>query len=321
MDAALHLASDPDAAKAWLDAPMPGAAVCTLEVDTLTDPLGARQLRLGGDLTRRLSAVAGTHLAQDAQGALWRLRILGPAKGPQLWQLQSLAQSRFQLAALLRATLAQRLAGHVLHELRNPLNAVSLYTDVLGMLVPKAAQADAQDKAATALKSIKDRVQELNLRQQTSMVVWTGQEDVEPPVPVSTIWRDVTRLIGAHLTLKTIPLRGQGLEAVEQCGLMCPRPLLALAWISLLMMGADAAALHPEGAADRHVGLAARVSGGSLQIHHRGPLEPASLGAALGPVDSAVAAAALALLLHGGPATVATAAEGGMILSLALAPG
>lgn len=321
MDAELHLAPDSSATGAWLEAPMPGAVACGVESKGLCDRDRSRRFALHGDLYRRLGGAAATKtlLAQDQQGQLWRIRPCGGPEAGAGFLLQSLAESRFSLAALLRSAMAQRLAGHVLHELRNPLNALSLYTDVLNMLLPRAGDPGALEKAATALKSIKERLQELTLRQQATVVLWCGEDRLESPIPISAIWRDVSRLMAAFLTLKTIPLQSQGLELLEQCPLACPRALLALAWIGLLMMAADAAELQPEGHPERRLQLHAAAASSGLRMTVAGPMASSALGVELGVTHTQGAAALLSLLVYPGPAAIELAPDGGMVLSLTTA--
>src|SRR3546814_11597284 len=106
------------------------------------------------------AAADDTVLAIDEDFAPWRLRKVGGSD--ELWRAQALNDSRSRIFTRLRCLLSSRLSSQFLHDLRNPINALSLHADLLARTVVVPGPAE---RSAVSLRVIRDRRTELPRRQ------------------------------------------------------------------------------------------------------------------------------------------------------------
>lgn len=279
----------------WLEAPMPDAAACLALPDRLVrldhapvsvTPQLLQALTAGGAAGRIL-------LAGDSSGETWRLRHDGTAGTAQLWRLQSLPDSRLQLFLRLRGVLAPELAGRVQHELRNPLNALSLHADLIDRLLQKDGGGAAA--LAPSVAVIRQRLRELERRQDAALALWLAPpEAAEAPQSLRGAVDEALRLLRGHLSQQNVRVHGEHLAPLDAVRLRGPAAPVQLSLIALLLMAAAGAREYP--AADGGARIDLTGAGGALEL--QAPLDGRPLGGALGDCGTTEVLAGLALLLE-----------------------
>ena len=167
--------------------------------------------------------------AIDGAGCLWRLRAAGLCGNQAIWLAQSLADSANALLSALRDALMPRLADAVLHELRNPLNALTLHLGLLESLLASRAEPARLEPGVQALRK---RLTELDALHRSLAQGWFQHE--VPVDGVSAIALHAVKFMRSHLSARGIALRGEELAALEQWKV----PARALEWVlyALLVM-------------------------------------------------------------------------------------
>lgn len=271
----------------WRFAPLPQAPLYELDAAGLrgidTSLRIVPEAALGAAL--RAATAGDIVLAQASDGAVWRLQRLSQAAA--LWRVQALSDSRRASFLALRNLASARLVAQVLHELRNPMNALSLHSDLLGRLLQPGAAAP--ERAATSLKAIRDRLNDLGTRQNHAVQLWLAAADAvdESPIALTGLVDEILRLLRGLFVLSEIRLRGEALELLDAAAPLRSSAALRLAVIALLLSAHDGACRSAEAAAHE-----VRVRAHDERSHVRLGVE-APLGLLLAPDE----AAQLALLL------------------------
>lgn len=283
----------------WLLAPLPQAPLYLARRDALLRAGSHQPLPASPALLARLSApaAAGEVLpACDSSAAPWRLRHVCEAGTAQLWQAQPLADSRTLLYAALRDALARRLTEAVLHELRNPLNAMSLHADLLLRLLPGEQPAA---RAQPSLEVIRQRIGDLRQRQDAAVALWLGDaaHAETQGAALAAVVDDSMRLLRGHLALHEVRLRGARLEQIGAVRLRRGAAATRLVLMALLLAACAGAAHYRAADGSAEVLLQAGADGATLQLELQAPLQAQALARDLADTDQAGLLAALALLL------------------------
>ncbi|MDR3418900.1 MAG: hypothetical protein P4L83_22220 [Nevskia sp.] len=286
----------------WWHAPLPDAVLLLARPDALLTVAGQAPVAAAGELLAALgrpAAPGATLVALDAADGCCRLRHAGAAADGQLWQMQSLAESRARLLTRLRALLAERMAERVLHELRGPLNAMLLHADLVGRLLPAAASGQAE-RIAASTDIIRQRSRDLRARLDASAALWLGaEEDAAEPVTLGQILDDSLRLLNGQLSLQELRLRAEGLHLVGGRRLAGSATPVRLALIALLLCAAAGTLGRNGGAGPAEITLSATAGDGhAAALELRAPLDGAALGHELAGTDTGGLLATLALLLE-----------------------
>lgn len=293
----LDFAPLPEAAS-WLRAPMPDAAACLALPDRLAR-LDHEPANASPRLLRTLNTAETSGriiLACDSSGELWRLRHDGAAGPAQLWRLQPLRDSRERLFARLRAALAPELAGRVQHELRNPLNALSLHADLIGRLLQKGG-ADAAARIAPSVEVIRQRLRELEHRQDAALALWLDRpEEGAAPATLGGVVDDCLRLLRGHLLPQNIRLHADELAPLAAVPLRGAAAPVQLGLTALLLMAAAGAKQYPAADGSARIDLS---GAGGCTLELQAPLDGHQFGRVLGDAcDTSGVLAGLSLLLE-----------------------
>lgn len=284
----------------WLPhAPLPGAALCLLRAGELHRIGHAEAVAASPALLAALAVPAAesgaTLLAYDSSGAAWRLRHAAQ----DVWLMQSVADSRARLLAGLRTVLARELADRVLHELRNPLNALSLHTDLIARLLPSDDKPGDPGRARPSVNVVKQRAGDLRQRQDAAVALWL---DGPPPADgkeggLGQITEESLRLLRGHLSLQEVRLRGVALDCIGEVALPGSPAPVQIALIALLYIAGAGARQYPA-ANGAEVVLLAQREGQRLTLELQAPLDGRQLGREAADCDGEALLAGLALLLQ-----------------------
>lgn len=274
----------------WHTAAMPEAALYRLEAGRLVCGAADAPIALTEALYASLPESASTAtLAASGGGVLWRLRPVSTGAAP-LWQLQSLDESRRLLGLRLRAVLASRLSTQILHDLRNPMNALSLHADLLARLleVPQGVE-----RAGGSLKVVRERLKDLSARQTEMVSLWLSPIDADVrELGLQPLIEDTLRMMRSHFSLRELRVHCAGLERLEGWPRVRFGARVRLVLIALLLLASDQALAETAGGpgAEMHVELSAGTqSPPELRIHT--PWSPEALaGREWGRPQTAVAA-------------------------------
>lgn len=200
-------------------APMPDAGLFSLGENGLHGYESGHAVPLAAPLRARLldrGDVGETLHVADRSGEPWRLRRFGANGGSAMWRFQSLEHSRCRLMERLRIALAPRLAAQVLHELRNPMNAMSLHADLLARTVPKAEDPVQRARAEASVQVIKTRLADLNQRQGTMVALWLAlaQADAAPAPTLAAVLENSLHLMRGLYSLHDVVLRAEDLDRI-----------------------------------------------------------------------------------------------------------
>jgi signal transduction histidine kinase len=296
-------ASPLTAARHRLLAPMPDAQLFALRDGGLHGYEVAGSVRLAPPVARRLleDGPAGHvfHLA-DNTGEPWRLRRCAGGTAAVMWRFQSLEHSRCRLLERLRAALAPKLAAQVLHELRNPMNALSLHADLLVRTLPKTEDAVQRARAEASVQVIKTRLADLSQRQDAMVALWLSlsQPGLQSPAStVAAVLENSLQLLRGLYALHDVMLRVEDLDRITAGPELPATQNLHLVLIALLAMACESAARNPEPA--REV-LLQVIEGpeARLQLELGPTVDGTTLAAALGADRHDGALAGLSLLLE-----------------------
>jgi signal transduction histidine kinase len=237
----LEAVTDPPASS-WLLAPMPDASLYQLREAVLCALDGAGEFRLSDALSSRFETALPTDeilIARDSDGVFWRLRRLGAPNGLRLWRLQSIEDTRKRLLDRLRITLAPRVATHLLHDLRNPMNALSLHADLAAqILAMRGGTAAESERMASSLRIIKERLRDLQGLQNRAVALWLGiPPEASAATTAGAVFSETLRLLRGILARPQVHLNIDDLELLNGCPVAVRAlPSLQLSLIAVLMM-------------------------------------------------------------------------------------
>jgi signal transduction histidine kinase len=294
----LPAASTPAPPPHWRLAPLPGAPLCLPRADRLALAGGHDSLAASPALLAALAAAAApgaTLAAYDSSGAAWRLRRADAAQP--LWQVQALAESRARLLTALRGLLGPRLSGCLLHELRSPLNALSLHAELIERTLLGRNPVAAVPRALDSVAVIRERLRDLGRRQDAMAALWLGGADNQGAALAGIVEHSL-QLLRGHLSLQGIRLRGAGLEALGTVRLAQGAAEVELVLLTLLLAASEGARHNRVGAGEAEVLLVAENGAQGPSLELQAPCETATLGSELAGTDGAGLLAALALLLE-----------------------
>ncbi len=314
--------TEADAAPAhWREAPLLNAPLLLAGRERLIRAERHEPIPASPALLARLGqpAAAGEMLvAYDSSGEAWRLRHAGAAGEMRLWQAQSVNDSRARLYSTLRGLLAQRLTECVLHELRNPLNALSLHADLLARLLLEGAQVE---RSLPSVEVIRHRVGDLRKRQDAAVMLWLGDAALAEAAgsDLAEIVDSSLRLLRGHLALQEVRLRSEALQLIGAMRLRSGAAQTRLVLMALLLMACAGAKQYRTADGSTEVVIQAGVDGHTLILDLQAPLDGRTLGRELADTGTAGLMAGLALLLESaGIALEADPAQALTRLSLAL---
>jgi len=287
----------------WRQAPLLDAPLCLARHDGLYrlghhQPVAASPALLGALSTA--GANGEMLIAEDSSGTVWRLRRAGAGDGVHCWQLQYLHESRSRLLGRLRGLLAPRLSACVLHELRNPLNALTLHADLIARLLPEAGRPAPTDRLAASVDIIKQRLRELSERQYSAVALWLEDAAASgsPPLTVSRLVDASLRLIRGYMSLQDVRLRSASLQLPADLHLRGHLAAVQLALLAALLVACAGAKRNRTANGGADVVLLADKVDGSLVLELQSALDGETLARELADTDGAGLFAALALLLE-----------------------
>lgn len=296
----LDLPASPAAPPAhWRLAPLPDAPLCEAHPDQLVQAGAHQHIAASPALLAALghSEAPGLVCAWDSSGAAWRLRRCAVAAARPLWWVQAVADSRARLFARLRGLLGLELGGCVLHELRGPLNALSLHADLLERLLGHGDPAANAPRARNSAEVIRERLRELRQRQDGAVALWLG-EPAPGAAALARLVEDSLRLLRGHLSLHEVRLRSEALDSIGTAQLPRGAAEAQLALIALLVAACAGARRSRTAAGEAEVLLVAGTGGPGLSLEIQAAFDGAALGRGLAGTDGDGLLAALALLLE-----------------------
>jgi signal transduction histidine kinase len=228
----------------WRTAALPAAAFYQARSDALISLATATAVELSAPLQAALKTVAmagGTLIALDKNAAYWRLRRL-PGWPADLWLVQSLAESRRLLLQNFRAVLASRLASSLLHELRNPLNALGLQSDLLTRMLKPAATPEAVAQAAGRVSQMKERLRDLLDRQNSMAGLWLSEPADAPPLDLPLLLDETLRLLRSYGSQREVRMQAQDLPALGSGTLRLDSMTFRIVLLAIGVLAVDSAA-------------------------------------------------------------------------------
>jgi len=197
----------------WLIAAMPDAD-WHVGTDAQLLPLdGACALALTSALLAQMQALQpGQTLLAHEQDTVWRLRRVAAPDAQSLWVAQPLAVSRERCFQQLRSHLGERLAPQILHELRNPMNALSLHTDLLGRLI---AMPEAAERAGASARVLRDRQRDLTARHDALVALWLAPVAHGDEQTMRTLVAGALRMVRNYGSLRDIRMQVDALDALD----------------------------------------------------------------------------------------------------------
>lgn len=284
----------------WNEAPLPDAACCAAWPDRLAYLDRHESVPASPALLEALNA-AGTEgrtlVAGDSSGEIWRLRHGGAIHSTQLWRLQALPDSRERLLVRLRSALAVRLTDRIQHELRNPLNALSLHADLIARLLPKSGSIGQSERINPSIEVIRQRLGDLLQRQDATVALWLAPpaEADLGPLSLGAALDSCLQLLRGYLSQQDIRLRTETLQHLDERPLQRAATATQLVILALLCIAAAGARQYRAADGRTEIVLSAQP-GGILEI--QSALDPQALGRELADGDAAATLASLALLLE-----------------------
>jgi len=280
----------------WRLAPLPGAPLYQPQAERLAPLAGHAALAASPALLAALAlpAAPGQLLsACDSSGAAWRLRRIDQDRP--LWAAQAVDESRARLLTALRGLLGGRLAGSVLHQLRSPLNALSLHAELIERSLSNGERPGAAQRALESAAVIRERLRELGRRQDAMAALWFGGDE---GAGLAVVVERSLGLLRGYLSLQGVHLRGVGLDALGGAQLPRGAAEAELALITLLLAACDGARHNRVGESEAEMLLAAESGAHGVSLELQAPSEADALGRELAETDGAGLLAALALLLE-----------------------
>ncbi len=305
----------------WHEAPLLNAPLWLARRDRLIGAERHEPIPASPALLVRLGepADAGEMLiAYDSSGEAWRLRHADAAGELQLWQAQSLSDSRARLFSTLRGVLGQQLTECVLHELRGPLNALSLHADLMARLLSAGAEVE---RALPSVEVIKHRVGDLRRRQDAAVMLWLGDAALAEAAgaDLGEVVDSSLRLVRGHLALQEVHLRSEALQLIGGRQLRQGAAQTRLVLMALLLTACAGARQFRTADGSTEVVVQASIEGPTLVLELQAPIDGRTLGRELADTDTAGLMASLALLLESaGIALEADPAQASTRLSLGL---
>jgi signal transduction histidine kinase len=296
----------------WLRAPMPDAALCLALPQRLARLGQHESVAVAPQLLLALNAAGAEHqtlLACDSSGASWRLRRAGAAGTAQLWRLQALHDSRARFQARLRGLLAAQLAGRVQHELRNPLNALTLHADLIARLLQKNHAPDPAARLLPSVEVIRQRLQELEQRQDAAVALWLAPAEAAETVSFGAVVGDSLRLLRGWLSLHEVRLFHEGLAPLDALPLRGAAAPAQLGLLALLLMAATGARQYPAADGSGRIDLLGGADG-ALEID--APLDGQALGREVAETDTEGLLGGLVLLFEPAGLRLETDAQQGV---------
>jgi len=225
---------------------MPNAPLCRLAGSTLIPLEPGEPFTLTRHLADALLAAArvgAVLFANDAGGGAWRLRLCNAPEPMSIWQVQTIEASRLAVFARLRAMLASCMAGHVLHDLRNPMNALSLHAEMLTRIADADDLLPQRSRIQSGSRSVKERLAELQIRQNAAFGLWLADPSFEEvgTTRAGSCMESVLRLAGGYFAMQEVRLELEGRELLERCQPKSPSSYLHIALLSILTRACDAA--------------------------------------------------------------------------------
>jgi signal transduction histidine kinase len=292
------------AARHRIIAPMPDAALFSLSDRGLLGYEVESTIPLSPSLSGRLrgeSLHGDTFHVADSSGEPWRLRRCGLGQGPAMWRFQSLEHSRCRLAERLRMALAPRLAAQVLHELRNPMNAMSLHADLLVRTVAKAEDPVQRARAEASVQVIRARLADLNQRQDAMVALWLtlAQSGTMAPAgqTLSAVVENALQLLRGLYALHGVMLRTENLDRITAIADRPASQHFQLVLIALLTAACETAAAHAAKTSEVTMTILDGEAG-EIIIELGPSVDGRELGLALGASAQDDTLAALCLLLE-----------------------
>jgi signal transduction histidine kinase len=217
----------------------------------------------------------GITLCAQAGRQLWRLRALASPDAQPLWLAQPLTDSRARILLRIRASLGARLSAQLLHELRNPMNALSLHTDLLSRLI---ASPDTLARAAGSLQIVRERLNDLSARQNAMVGLWLAPvTDENRSANLQELIEKALRMIRSHFSLHEIRGRAVGLERLATAPAVRLDTRLEIVLIGLLLLACDNLVAQRGGNAADEVVIEATAptgAGGLPSLCLRAPMPP-----------------------------------------------
>ena len=174
--------------------------------------------------------------AEDPQGDPWRLRRVANSD---CFEVQSLAASRRGCLQQLRSILAAQLSGSLLHELRNPLNALGLQCDLLGRALASPLALDSQTQLVARVAQMRERLRHLLENQNALVASWLAELDPSITAEPSAVIEDALRLLRSYGSQREVQLRGEQLEALAAIGPLPDALRLRLVITALAVLAVD----------------------------------------------------------------------------------
>ncbi len=292
-----------DPAPQWLLAAMPDADVYLLREGRMHPLDGHCVLGLSPQLLNRVDTQGRTGdilVAKDADSGYWRLRHIAAPDNLCIWRIQSLHDSRERLRDRLRTALAPRVADHVLHDLRNPMNALSLNVDLVTQILTLGSGTTESTRVTSSLRIIKDRLRDLQTLQNHMVALWlSAPSDI--PTTAGQVIKDTLRQLRGLLMLSQTRLDIDDLGFLDTCAITAESSAsLQFVLIAILLM-----AITPAGEAEmaasalRLSTYEEKLSSGTAHVvlDIQAQFQSASIETCLDAEDVIGVFAALALLL------------------------
>lgn len=229
----------------WLLAALPRAQVCQLGTAGLLQLETGSTTKLSAPLRQALHEAPATDrtlVVVDPAGAPWRLRRAATG-APDIWMLQSLADSRRIALQDFRGVYAARLASSLLHELRNPLNALGLQCDLLGRTLKTLTNADALTQGMARVSQMKDRLRDLLERQNSMVGLWLSapeRSEVQPKLARQI--DEALRLLRSYGSQREVRLQADGLAGLDRVATPLDSLSFGIVLIALGLLAIDSAA-------------------------------------------------------------------------------
>ena len=300
----------------WLTAVLPQAPICQLQGDGLLQLTTASITPVSAPLRHALGNLPVTRrtiVAVDPTGAHWRLRR-PHGETSEFWLLQSLSDSRRLSLQNFRTAFAARLANSLLHELRNPLNALGLQCDLLGRTLKPAASAEVLVQTAGRVVQMKERLRDLLERQNSMVGLWLSDpQPAETRPELAALVDESLRLLRSYGAQREVRLQAEDLSALGLLTAPGNSIPIRIVLIAIGLLAIDSAAVPAS--EDASIGLYATAGadtrdGTAARLEIRAQFAAAALPAELQFADIDEWLATLALLLDGQPIALVRSVDG-----------
>lgn len=213
------LAGDADAAR-FRHAPMLAARWCLPDRGAFLEVGSGRRYGIAGELGRVLAeAVDGSVVgAVDSHGARWRLRRWTGPDAAVLWALERTEEAQRRTLGAIRAAVGGVLAGAIVHELQNPLNAACLRAELLRTLIERGDGKASPQELMRQVDGLREKLNDLAGSQATLAERWLAPASDEGPASqtLPALLADVAALMRAYYARRGLGLSMQSLFDAEQ---------------------------------------------------------------------------------------------------------